>query len=410
MAYTKKEVTRCRAEFPSLSRVVNGRPFAFLDGPAGTQVPESVIDAISNYYRTCNANTHGAFITSQETDAMMRSTRETVAAFLGASSAKEISFGANMTTLSFSLSRAFARELAAGDEVVISQLDHEANRGPWDALAEIGAVIKEIDLRPDGTLDADDMARKITKKTRLVALGMSSNALGTVNDFALARELSRKAGAWLLLDAVHYAPHFPIDVRAIDPDFLLCSAYKFYGPHVGLLYAREGLLDELDTDRLITAEQSAPERIETGTLNHAAIAGVNAAIEYIAKWGTGKSLRARIVSAMKAIHAYEHELAAYYWNEVRKIPRVKTWGANFKSKRRAPTVAITVEGMHPDEIGSALAKRGIAVWSGNFYARRPIELLGLLGRGGVVRTGISMYNTKEEIERLLEGLREIAIR
>lgn len=408
MAYTREDVIRCRADFPSLSRTVDGRPFAFLDGPAGTQVPEAVIGAISGYYRTSNANTHGAFATSRETDAMMKGAREAAAAFLGGESGREISFGANMTTLAFSLSRAFSREFTESDEVVISQLDHEANRGPWDALAEIGVVIREIELKPDGTLDADDMARKITKKTRLVALGMSSNALGTVNDFGRARELASRVGAWLLLDAVHFAPHFPIDVRSIDPDFLLCSAYKFYGPHVGILYTRPGLLDRLDTDRLITADQSAPERIESGTLNHAAIAGVKAAIEYIATWGNGTDLRSRLADAMRSIEAYEFDLARYYWNEVRTIGGVRSWGPGFSSSRRAPTVAITLENVHPDKVGEALSGRGIAVWSGNFYARRPIEILGLLERGGVVRVGISMYNTREEIDLLLEGLREIA--
>ncbi len=398
----------CRRDFPSLSRNVQGVPLAFLDGPAGTQVPEPVIAAMAGYYRTSNANTHGEFPTSRETDRLLDATRETVAAFLGAPSGREISFGQNMTTLSFSLSHALAREMAAGDEIVITQLDHEANRGPWLHLRERGIVIREVALRPDGRLDAEDFARQVTPRTRLVALGLASNALGTVNDAALARRLSREVGALLLLDAVHYAAHLPVDVVALDTDFLLCSAYKFYGPHVGILYSRPGLLDRLRTDRLSVQDEAAPFRIETGTLNHAALAGVKAAVEYIASFGEGEDLRRRILSAMTAIGEWEHALASSYYDQVRKIPGVTVWGTDF-SVPRAPTVSITIDGVHPTDAARALGEKGIQVWDGNFYAARAIEMLGLSGRGGVIRTGFAMYNTAEEVERLLAGVRELGL-
>jgi cysteine desulfurase family protein (TIGR01976 family) len=412
MPFTAEDCSRCRRDFPSLSRTVDGIPLAFLDGPAGTQVPEPVIEAIAGYYRTSNANSHGEFPTSRETDRLLDSTRETVAAFLGAPSGREVSFGQNMTTLNFSLSQALAREMAPGDEIVITQLDHEANRGPWLNLRERGIVIREVALRPDGRLDPEDFARQVTGRTRLVALGLASNALGTVNDAALARELSRRVGAWLLLDAVHYAAHFPLDVTALDADFLLCSAYKFYGPHVGILYSRPGLLDRLRTDRLRTQEDAAPFRIETGTLNHAALAGVKAAIEYIASWGTGGTLRQRIVSAMEAIGGWEHGLGAYYHENVRRIPGVAVHGPDFSGSdsagQRAPTVSITLDGVRPLDAARALGERGLQVWDGHFYAVRAIEVLGLEERGGVLRTGIVMYNTRQEIDRLLEAVEALA--
>ncbi len=292
---------RNRSDFPSLRRQYRGQPLIYFDGPVGTQVPQQVIDAISHYYITSNSNTHGSFVTTRESDEMLQETRGAVASFLGAPAPHCISFGANITTLNFSLSHAIARSLKKGDEVVITQLDHEANRGPWLALEERGIVVREVLLRKDGTLDYEDMKSKISVKTRLLAIGLASNALGTVNNIQLARELTSKVGAWLMLDAVHYAPHFSIDVRALDVDFLICSAYKFYGPHVGILYCREGLLDNLVPDRLLTQDLQAPYRIETGTLNHAAIAGVKAAIEYLASVGSGPDMRSRIVSAMRTI-------------------------------------------------------------------------------------------------------------
>lgn len=408
MAFTERECMACRKDFPALERTVNGRPLAYLDGPGGTQVPRPVIDAIAGYYRTCNANTHGAFATSEESDAAIQQAREAMAAFLGAPSWREISFGANMTTLNFALSHALGRAMQPGDEVVVTQLDHEANRGPWLGLRERGVVVREVALRPDGTLDPEDMARQITRKTRVVALGYASNALGTINDLPLARRLSKAVGAWLVVDAVHYAPHFTLDVVALDVDFLLCSAYKFYGPHIGILYSRPDLLDCLKTDRLSTQDDAAPFRIETGTLNHAALAGVTAAVEYAAGFGTGAGFRDKILSAKRDIAAWERQVALHYFEEVRRIPGVTVWGPDFSSLHRAPTVSITIGGVTPAEAAKHLGQRGLAVWDGHFYAARAIEVLGLAEKGGVLRTGISMYNTPAEIDRLLAGIRELA--
>jgi cysteine desulfurase family protein (TIGR01976 family) len=407
MTFTEADCLRSRGDFPALERTVDGRPIAYLDGPAGTQVPHAVIDAIACYYQKHNANSHGEFVTSRESDLLVHETREAVAAFLGAPSWREVSFGQNMTTLAFSLSRALVRDWQPGDEVVITQLDHEANRGPWLSLEERGIVIREVALKPDGRLDYSDLEAKVTARTRLVALGLASNALGTVNDAAFARRLASSVGAYLLLDAVHYAAHFPLDVTALDADFLLCSAYKFYGPHVGLLYCRPGLLDRLRTDKLRVQDDEAPWKIETGTLNHAALAGVKAAIEYIASWGTGGTLRERIVSAMEGIGAHEHALAVHYYDSLRKIPGVTVHGPDF-SGSRAPTVSITIDGVTANEAARRLGAQGLQVWDGHFYAVRAIEVLGLAERGGVIRTGIVMYNTRDEIDRLVAAVREIA--
>jgi cysteine desulfurase family protein (TIGR01976 family) len=397
-----------RPDFPSLQREFHGRPLVYFDGPGGTQIPRQVIDAIAHYYTSCNSNTHGSFITTQESDKLLEETRHVIAAFLGARGPHCISLGANMTTLNYSLSHAVGRSLKEGDEVVITQLDHEANRGPWLMLKERGLTIREVILKKDGTLDYDDMRSKIGPKTRLLALGLASNALGTVNDVAVARELTSKVGAWLMLDAVHYAPHFSIDVEALDVDFLICSAYKFYGPHVGILYSREGLLDQLETDRLRTQDPRAPYRIETGTLNHAAIVGVKAAIEYIAALGTGPNLRSKVVAAMQLIGEHERSLATTLHAGLTSLRGVTVFGPTFGTQRRAPTISFTVGSKRPEEVCTRLSERGFCTWDGHFYALRAIEVLGLLQRGGVTRVGVSLYNTVDEVSRLLEELTIIA--
>jgi cysteine desulfurase family protein (TIGR01976 family) len=367
-----------------------------------------VIDAIVRYYSTCNANTHGQFPTTQESDSLLGETRDFTAIFLGAAGRRCISFGANMTTLNFSLSKAIGRSLREGDEILITQLDHEANRGPWLSLRERGIVVREIRVKSDATLDYDDLAGKVNEKTRLVAMGLASNAFGTVNDISIPRELTYKVGAWLLVDAVHYAPHFAIDAELMGVDFLLCSAYKFYGPHVGILYSREGLLERLETDRLRTQDQQAPHRIETGTLNHAAVAGVKAAIEYIASIGTGPDMRVQVVDAMRRIGVHERTLARMLYDGLRKIAGVTVRGPSFNSTLRAPTVSFTVEGKRPEDVCGELGEKGICAWDGHFYAIRPMELLGLYERGGVTRVGVSLYTTVEEIERLLAEVERIA--
>jgi cysteine desulfurase family protein (TIGR01976 family) len=313
-----------------------------------------------------------------------------------------------MTTLNYALSRGLLRSLSPGDEVLITQLDHEANRGPWLALREHGIVVREIAVRPDATLDEDDFTAKVNERTRLVAMGWASNAFGTVNNISLARALTYRVGAWILVDAVHYAPHFSIDVRSAGIDFLLCSAYKFYGPHVGVLYCREGLLDQIQTDRLRTQEPHAPFRIETGTMNHAALAGVKAAIEYVASVGSGPSMRDQLVSAMSVLGEHERRLGRKLFAGLSTIPGVRVIGQSFEVPRRAPTVSFVLSGMRPEAVCSLLAERGICTWDGHFYAIRPTEVLGLLERGGVTRVGVSLYTTDEEIDRLLHELNGIA--
>lgn len=407
MAYTAEDSRRAREDFPALRQSHDGRPLVYLDGPGGSQVPDAVIRRMQDFYGSCNVNTHGNFPPSRQVDRRLQEARETLAAFLGAESAACISFGQNMTTLTFALSTAIGRTLNEGDEVVITQLDHEANRGPWLRLRDRGIVIREVRLQADGVLDYSDLAAKITPRTKLVAFGAASNALGTVNDVALARRLSAEVGAMILVDAVHFAPHFSVDVQGLGVDFLLCSGYKFYGPHVGVLYSRPGALERLPTDRLSVQEPQAPYRIETGTLNHAAIDGLRAAVDYIASWGSGASLRERIVDAMAGISAYEHALAASFHAAVSEIPGVQVWGPDFTSRSRAPTVSVTIENMPAAAAAAALGDQGICVWDGNFYAARAVEVLGLALQGGLLRTGVSMYTSQDDLQRLLAGIRRL---
>ncbi len=400
-----RRIPESRGEFPSLLRTHNGYPLAYLDGPAGTQVPRSVIDAIALYYTTCNANTHGRFPTSEKSDSLLDEARACTGEFLGAQGAGCISFGANMTTLAFSLARGFGRFLKEGDEVLVTGLDHEANRGPWLSLREKRILVNEIGILADATLDYEDFERKVTPRTRLVAMGLASNAFGTVNDVSFARAVTRRSGALLLVDAVHYAPHFPVDAAAMGVDLLLCSAYKFYGPHVGILYAREGVLDGLEPDRLRTQDQRAPYRIETGTLNHAAIVGVKAAVEFIASYGSGEDRRSRVVAGMETIAAHETALARSLYDGLRSIEGITPRGPSFEVPMRAPTVSFTVEGMTPAQVCTELGRKGICAWDGDFYAVRPMEILGLRDRGGVTRIGLSLYNNEQEIARLLRELK-----
>jgi len=399
-----------RDHFPALSRIHRGKPLIFLDGPAGVQVPRQVIDAISGYYENSNANSHGYFLTSQETDEVLDGARMRMAEFLGAEGPETISFGQNMTSLNFSLSRAIVRNLQAGDEILITQLDHEGNRGPWLSLREQGIIVREVRLRPEGGLDYEDLLAKVGERTRLIAAGFASNLLGTVNDLALLRRVAYESGAWLLIDAVHAAPHFSINVQEIGCDFLLCSAYKFYGPHVGILYARPGLLDRLQPNRLRTAYQHAPYSIETGTLNHAAIAGVGAAVDFLAAQGKGDSPRAQMVSAMHQIQVHEAELLSILYDGLSAIPGVKIYGLSPGTGMRTPTLAISIEGKRPEAVCQELAEMGIFAWSGHFYAIRAIEILGLAENGGVTRVGISAYTTAEEVLQTVRAFEQISKR
>ena len=396
-----------RSQFPSLKRQHQGNSLIFLDGPGGTQVPESVINAISGYYKKSNANSHGAFVTAHETDQVIDKCRTSVCTLLSAESPDTISIGQNMTSLNYSLSRAIGRILNPGDEILITQLDHESNRGPWLALRELGIKVNEVNLLKNGLLDYADFEKKMNSNTRLVAMGMASNAIGTVNDITWARAITYKYNAWLLLDAVHYAPHFAIDVRASGCDFLLCSAYKFYGPHVGLLYTKPGLLDRLPTDRLRTTNQMAPYSIETGTLNHAAIAGVTASIEFISHLGSGKTLREKIISAYSQIGKHENKLAQRLYNGLKEIPGLSIIGQPFGKSERSPTISFTLKNKKAEEVCQHLASKNICAWDGHFYAIRVMEVLGLLEGGGVTRMGISIYNTEKEIDATIKEVKSL---
>jgi len=404
-----KPLKSCRQDFPALSRVHQGRELVYLDGPGGSQVPNAVIEAISNYYRNSNSNTHGAFIITAETDQVIENARERMAAFLGAVGPETISFGQNMTTLNFSISKALARFLKPGSEILITQLDHEANRGPWLNLKEREFVIKEVQLRPDGTLDYDDFESKLNEQTGLVAVGYASNALGIVNDLPKIRDWTRRTGTLMLVDAVHYAPHFSIEVTDLDCDFLMCSSYKFYGPHVGILYTRPGLLNQLQTDRLVTQDDQAPFRIETGTLNHAALAGVTATIDYLASFGAGDDLRSQLVDAMKTIQTQEYGLYQMMYTGLAAIPGLAIIGPPPDPLWHTPTISFTLDGLSPIEVCKFLASNSICAWDGHFYAKRAIEVLGLLEEGGVTRLGISMYTCQEEVDYTIECIREIVI-
>ena len=398
---------KIREAFPSLSlRDKNNNQIIYLDGPGGTQVPNSVIDGISDYYKKHNANTHGEFGTSIETDKIMSTLRDKVSILLNAEDKNCISIGQNMTTLNFQLARGLSKMFKEGDEVIITALDHEANRGPWKIFEEKGIKLIEINLLLNGELDYNDFENKINSKTVMIAMGMSSNALGTINDFEKIRKLTLNKKILLLLDAVHYAPHFTIDVKSLKCDFLLCSAYKFYGPHVGLLYTKPDFLNKIDTDRLIVQEQDAPYKIETGTLNHAACNGVIKAIDFISSFGDGNSLREKIESSYLKISRHENKLASKLYSSLNQLKNIEVIGTDF-SKRRAPTVSFVHKNKSPNEICKILASENICAWDGHFYALKAIQDLDLEKIGGVTRLGVSLYNTEEEIDRTIEIISKI---
>tara|TARA_B100001741_G_C16539103_1_gene593437 strand:+ start:338 stop:1549 length:1212 start_codon:yes stop_codon:yes gene_type:complete len=398
---------KIREAFPSLSlRDKNNNQIIYLDGPGGTQVPNSVIDGISEYYKKHNANTHGEFGTSIETDKIMSTLRDKVSILLNAEDKNCISIGQNMTTLNFQLARGLSKMFKEGDEVIITALDHEANRGPWKIFEEKGIKLIEINLLLNGELDYNDFENKINSKTVMIAMGMSSNALGTINDFEKIRKLTLNKKILLLLDAVHYAPHFTIDVKSLKCDFLLCSAYKFYGPHVGLLYTKPDFLNKIDTDRLIVQEQDAPYKIETGTLNHAACNGVIKAIDFISSFGDGNSLREKIESSYLKISRHENKLASKLYSSLNQLKNIEVIGTDF-SKRRAPTVSFIHKNKSPNEICKILASYNICAWDGHFYALKAIQDLDLEKIGGVTRLGVSLYNTEEEIDRTIEIISKI---
>ena len=403
-----KKTEEIRLEFPSLLTLdEKENQVVYLDGPGGTQVPTCVIESISDYYKECNANTHGVFRSSKKTDEIMDSMREKVSVFLGAESKDCISIGQNMTTLSYSLARAFSKIFKQGDEVIITELDHEANRGPWKTLENIGVKLIEVKLLNDGTLDYNDFKNKINDKTVLVAMGMSSNAIGTLNDFMQIKDYLKNYNSLFLLDAVHYAPHFSIDVNDLECDFLLCSAYKFYGPHIGLLYSKPGLLEKIQPERLVVQDQFAPFIIETGTLNHAACNGVAAAIDFIASLGEGKTYKEKLTDAYKNLGKHEFRLASYLYSELNKMDNITVIGTDFTSLKRTPTVSFVHKELTANKICQKLAQENICAWDGHFYALKAIQSLGLEERGGVTRLGISAYNSLDEINRTVETISKI---
>lgn len=400
-----------RSQFPSLTRMVNGHPAAFLDGPGGTQVPQSVIDAISDYLSTHNANTCGAYATSRETDHVIEGARSAMADFLGCS-AGEIVFGPNMTTLTFAISRAIGRELKAGDEILLTHLDHDANISPWRALEERGVKIQFADIHEhDCTLNLDDLARKITPRTKVVAVGYASNAVGTINDVKTIVRLAHGVGALAYIDAVHYAPHGPIDVRELDCDFLACSTYKFFGPHMGVLYGKREHLARLHPYKVRANTNAVPQCWEWGTLNHECIAGITACVEYLAELGrsvaTCSDRRQALMPAYGAIQVHERKLMERMLRGLREIPGLHLYGIGDPTRleSRCPTFAVRVDGYTPLELATKLGGHGIFTWDGNYYAINLTERLGVEQSGGFLRIGLVHYNTEEEVDRVLDGLR-----
>ena len=402
-------VAQIREHFPALARQQDGRPVAYFDGPGGTQVPRGVVEAMRDYLYHHNANTHWVYPTSVETDAAIAEARAAAADFLGAR-ANELAFGQNMTTLTFHLARALGRSWGKGDEVVITELDHHANQAPWRALErERGITVSRVRMdAASGQLDWDDLARSLTPRTKLLAIGAASNAIGTVTDVAAAARLARGVGALTFVDAVHYAPHTLVDVREIDCDFLTCSAYKFYGPHIGILYGRHELLRSLDVPKLEPAPETAPERLETGTQSHESMVGAAAAIDFLASLAPGATRRERLTRAFEALHERARHLLERLHGGLSEIEGVRVHGPR-ADEPRTPTVSFTVENQSSEDVARKLAGSGLFVSNGDFYATTVVERLGCL-EGGLVRVGCACYTTEEEVGRLIEAVRVLAAR
>jgi cysteine desulfurase family protein (TIGR01976 family) len=408
-------VQEIRSHFPALGRRHEEHAVAYFDGPGGTQVPRTVVEAMSDYLYNHNANTHWAYPTSAETDALLERSRESLADFLNASPG-EVAFGANATTLAFHVSRTLGRTFEAGDEIIVTELDHHANVAPWQALErERGVVVRVVRMKTEtGELDWDDFESKVNERTKLFAVGAASNALGTITDLARAGRLAESVCAYMFVDAVHYAPHQLVDVRAMRCDFLVCSAYKFYGPHVGVLYCRRELYETLPFPRLLPAPDYAPEVAETGTQNHEGIVGAAAAVDFLASLAHGNptaplhstARRERLRRAFDALHARGAELTKLLWEGLSEIEGVKLYGPG-PERPRTPTVAFTVEGVTSTEVARRLAARGLFLSHGDFYAATVVEQLGLRPEG-LVRAGAACYTTREEVERLVTGVGEIA--
>ncbi|PYX22080.1 MAG: cysteine desulfurase-like protein [Acidobacteria bacterium] len=411
------DLTWSRAQFPALAQTINGHPATFLDGPGGTQVPQPVIDAISGYLRRNNANTAGAYATSRNTDAMIAEARRAMADFFNCDP-DEVVFGPNMTTLTYAISRSIGRELHPGDEILLTHLDHDANISPWRALEEHGVTIRLAEINEeDCTLDMHDLTAKITERTKLVAVGYASNAVGTINHAEEVIRLAHKAGALAYIDAVHYAPHGPIDVRALDCDFLVCSTYKFFGPHMGVLYGKREHLKRLVPYKVRANTNAIPNRWEWGTLNHECIAGITACVDYLADLGrrgdpSASTRRSALLAAYKAIQQHERELMERLISGLLVIPGLKLYGIHNPQRfnQRCPTVAVRIAGWTPLQLATKLGERGFFTWDGNYYALNLTERLDVEKDGGFLRIGLAHYNTTEEVERFLAALREIVSR
>ena len=412
---TAFDVDALRARFPALSIEQDGRPIAFFDGPGGTQVPRSVIDAVTAYYRESNANADGAFLTSRRSDAIVAEAHRAMADMLGAADPDEIKFGPNMTTLTFHISRSITATMGPGDEIVVTGLDHHGNVDPWlGAARDRGLTVRvwEPDLE-DCTLDLAGLDALLNPRTRLVAVGWASNAVGTINPVAEIVRRAHDAGAWTYVDAVHAAPHLPIDVQAVGTDFLACSTYKFFGPHGGVLYGRADVLDAIPTYKL----KPAHDRFETGTQSFESQAGTLAAVEYLAEIGStyGAAGAAdprgeRVRAGMTAIRAYEMDLYRRLVDGLESIPGLRLYGITDRARfdSRTPTAALTIEGHAPRAISEQLGREAIATWDGDFYASGLIERLGLAESGGVVRIGLTHYNTASEVDRVVGALARVA--
>jgi cysteine desulfurase family protein (TIGR01976 family) len=404
---TVASVPEIRKKFPALERIHNGYPVAYFDGPGGTQVPRCVVEQMSDYLYHHNANTHWAYPTSAETDAAIEHAREVCAEFLNASPV-EIVFGANMTTLTLHLSRALGMNYQPGDEIVVTELDHHANIDPWRRLeVERGVTIRTVRMdTATGQLNREDLERFVGPKTKLVAIGAASNSLGTINDVENAIELAHNAGALVFVDAVHYAPHALIDVQKLDCDFLGLSAYKFYGPHIGVLFAKRAHLEQIDFPKLVPSPDYAPENAETGTLNQEGVVGMAAAVDFLASIGGQSNRRESLHTAFAEMHARNAQLLDRLWRGLSSISRVTLFGPPPDSPR-TPTLSFTIEGCASSEAARRLSDKGLFLSHGDFYAWTVVERLGL-GPEGLIRAGCTCYTTEEEIDRLIAGVDEIS--
>lgn len=399
-------VSEIRAHFPALERVHNGYPVAYFDGPGGTQVPRYVVEKMSEYLYHHNANTHWAYPTSAETDAAIEHAREVCADFLNASPS-EIAFGANMTTLTYHLSRALGQRFSAGDEIVVTELDHHANVDPWRRLAvERGVTIRTVRMdTATGKLVEEDLERFIGPKTLVVAIGAASNALGTINDVARVVAMGHSVGSLVFVDAVHYVPHELLDVRKLDCDFVGMSAYKFYGPHVGVMFAKRELLEQIDFPKLVPAPDYAPENAETGTQNQEGMVGAAAAVDFLASLGERSTRRESLVSVFDEMHSRSMRLFERLWNGLSSLPRVVVYGPPPGSARTA-TLSFTIEGVASTDAARRLAEKGLFLSHGDFYAATVVTRLGLEPEG-LIRAGCACYSTEEEIDRLIDGVKEL---